>query len=202
MIKTYIFAGGENTRWKEDYPKEMAVVQDNEPVLIRTIRQCYELKLKPIVVTHKPEILSYDSDYIRYTHFITDRFPTLAHACKAVDWSDWCLFLLGDVWYSDYAWQTIRSIKDKLAFGNEVEIFAFRFAENWHTKLNIAIDEAIKYWEDGKGRGKLWETYRAFEGYNFYEQRLGERFALIEDETTDFDTVEEYMAFPYREKEE
>ena len=76
------------------------------------------------------------------------------------------------------------------------------FANTWHTKLNIAIDEAIEHWESGKGRGKLWEIYHAFEGFGLDQQKFGDKFALIEDETTDFDTVEEYMAFPYREREE
>ena len=124
MINTYIFAGGDNTRWEADYPKEMAVV-DGEPVIVRTLRQCYEKNLKPIIVTHKPEILNYDSGYITYTPFITQRYQTLAHACRVVDWGEKCIFLLGDVYYTEFAWSVMASVA-KLAFGNEVEIFSFR----------------------------------------------------------------------------
>lgn len=190
-LKIYIFAGGDNTRWNYDYPKEMAVV-DDEPVIFRTVRQCQERHAQPIIVTHKPEILQHKK--AAYLHFVTNRFDTLAHACLSVDWGTNCIFLLGDVYYTDYAWERIQGVP-RFFFGNEVEIFAVKFPELWQQKMRRSLEMSVRHWMFDGGKGKLWQTYRAYEGYDLDVQSLGPNFLLIEDETTDFDTVEEYERF-------
>jgi hypothetical protein len=193
MIDIYIFAGGDNDRWETDYPKEMAVV-DGEPVLFRTIRQCKERGIKPFVVSHKSEILGYQSELVEDCLFITNTFPTLAHACRGFSWGEKTIFLLGDVYYTDYALNVIASVP-RMVFGTEVEIFAFKFHRELNSKLGIAFSDVIFEWGRDNANGKLWEVYRAFEGKKIDEHVILNDFAFIEDRTTDFDTVEEYEEF-------
>ena len=190
-VTCYIFAGGGNTRWINsggEGSKELAAV-DGIPVIVRTIQQMRLIRIEPIVVTTKPDIIQTVDCEIA-----SRQSEPIANAVFNHKWGARNILLLGDVYYSEAALNTILT-NAHFAFGNEIEIFALRWDSRMIQQFEMAVNFAVTHHFRKGSRGKLWEVYRAFNGYNLNVHEFGKSFGLIEDETDDFDTLQEYKSW-------
>lgn len=205
-----IMAAGEGKRWNNylGVPKHLVNI-NGETLLQRTVRLLKNNNVNNIYITSSDE--RYDVDgAIRYkpqnNEFEIDRFL----CCEEI-WSNKCtVFLYGDCYYTDEAIKTIVNSKcngyhyyGRLT-GNDVkkygEIFAVKIKNTEKFKnACLIIRNGLK---DGTvNRGLGWETYKILEGKNpnmtpteFREWIKSEHknFVVIDDDTEDFDTPEDY----------
>lgn len=109
--------------------------------------------------------------------------------------SDVC-FLYGDVFYSDEALDKILSEKtDKvLAFGNRRSIIAMKvadaqlFREHIQNVRNLYLNHQI---QECIG----WEVYHSIQNMELEGRAIGDGYILIEDESRDFNTPQDVVAY-------
>jgi len=196
MPSIYIFAGGDNTRWNQDYSKEIAEV-DNMPILARTIWQVRGLlKLEPVVVSHKRDVI--DVAIANRCAISNTQHNCLVDSIVHQYWTNRNAVLLGDVYYTDRAIGNIFS-QWSFAYGTSTELFAIRWV-NPADNVHEAFQAAIRHWRNEGGRGKLWEVFRALHQKPLDKHWIGGSLTFIEDKTTDFNTFEEYEKFLNRKK--
>lgn len=182
-IKRFIImADGKMTRWNNHLvPKHLLPVH-GEPILLRTVRlvQARAPGAEVIITSHNPA----------YEVPGAVRYEPKSNSCE-IDRFTWELidddvcFLYGDVYYTE---QAIRQIAEMQAAdlgfaGNDTEIFAVVVGSGAYQK------DCIR---------KLKERDPACRGWQLYEMAREDRRAeicRIEDETTGFNTEEEYRRF-------
>ena len=185
-IKRFIImADGKMTRWNNRLvPKHLLPVH-GEPILLRTVRlvQAYAPGAEVIITSHNPD----------YEAPGAVRYEPKSNSCE-IDRFTWELiddgvcFLYGDVYYTEQAIRRIVELPVKaLGFaGNDTEIFAVVVGSGAYQK------DCIR---------KLKERDPACRGWQLYEIAREDRRAeicRIEDETTGFNTEEEYRRFTER----
>lgn len=186
-MKTIIFAGGNNIRWVGENSKEIVCV-DSMPIIARTIWQIKGKGIEPIVVSNKVDVIEVVKANFAEISTIVDECLAASIVVQSWNTSGTNLILLGDVYYTDPAIDTILNGKT-LTYGNEVEIFAMKW--QGFDMIPYFIDIAKNY-SKGIGRGKLWEAFRLIHNIPIENHWIGGSFELIEDETIDFDTIEDY----------
>ena len=180
-----IMADGKMTRWKNFLvPKHMLPVH-GEPILLRTVRlvRRFDPNAEIIITSDNP---SYEGPgTVRYepqnNHCEIDRFTGELIG-------DGVCFLYGDVYYTDQAIEKIAAMSaEALGFaGNGTEIFAVKVGDGEYQKA------CIRKLKEAGGQGR---------GMQLYELAAGDGkavFCPIADDTTGFNTEEEYHAFARR----
>lgn len=217
-MRVLIFCAGEAKRWKNDRPKQLVDV-DGCPLLERTVSQVRARGYQPIVVAHEDVFGVLDAEVFRPKESTYNTDSVLATRCL---WGDETLCLLGDVWFSEEALDTITTA----AFGVKVfgrerpstltggcgEIFAFRWDRANDDKvaeaMALATEHARTHPRKNTGRdnfgsplGSLWQPYRALAGIDMDAHRTDATiWKEIDDWTDDFDSVEAYERWMQRRK--
>ena len=191
-----IMAGGDQSRWDGDTPKQLVDI-DGQPLLARTLEQCYKrYKTDPVIVTDNQLIAA--SSPVAFWDELRCRWIVESLLATAGIWREQTLVLLGDVYYTDYAFDLFSSVP-RIVFGDEVEIYAVKFKRDKWEHVIMALQNSITFAETGKQTkvesGKLWHFYRYFAGIRPGVHRLESNFCLLEDDTQDFDYVSEYESF-------
>jgi len=200
-MRVIIMADGEGKRWNNytGVPKHLIDI-DGEQLLYRTVRLLKENGIEDIYIT------SHDKRYeiegtTRYEPknnlYEIDRFCS----CYPI-WKEETLFLYGDVYYTEEAMKTIinTDVMDFEFFGrfgqreefkkNNGEIFAVKIKNiNWFKNACEFIREEEK---KGNLRGIGWDVYKTLLHIPYKELYLKGNFTVINDETEDFDSPEEY----------
>lgn len=203
-LRAFILCAGRALRWNDftTLPKHLAQV-DGETLLDRTVRQLSTRGVQEIAVVSNDERLQRPGCALlspARCRWAAETLATTRHG-----WNGNTAILLGDVYYTDQAMDSILACGEPLAvFGRPgpsrltgscwAEIFALRIRKNGVARMDSAIQQAIRDAETG-GRGKLWEIYRALTGQPLRGKRiqLDERiFRTIDDLTDDVDTPEEW----------
>lgn len=182
-----ILCAGRQTRFKANYPKQLAVFHD-KPLLHRTIAQCNLKSAIPFVVTHNQHIVNFIDDYFAYI-FRPYNDNTVCDTLLSTQdlWRGRTIVLLGDTYYTA---DTINRIwdcqQDLCVYSNSTEIFALSLVPHQEITYNLAIAAKTDY-------PKLWTFYRLYCGYHYDSDQLDNyTFKMIDDETGDIDTVEQY----------
>lgn len=186
-VNAYIFAGGQNEKWTGDQPKELCEV-DSVPVILRTVRLLGKYNIDPVVVSHKEAVIGAIWKEAKYTSVTA---PCLAASVMMQQWGNLNCIFLGDVYYTEKALDRIFSIYN-FAYGNEVDLFAMRWTDKEHDDVVKAFDKVMDFFLKGKLKGKLWEAFRVYSGFPPSVHKIGRNLTFINDETADFDTVEDY----------
>ena len=183
-----ILCAGQQGRFESPTLKQL-VEFHGQPLLSRTIAQCNLKDAVPYIVTVHNQIKAECENHLCYTYEPYDNSKTVTtfHSTKEL-WQPRTIILLGDVYYSTDAINTIFSNTQKLAvFGNRMEIFAVSFIP--HPRISKCLNIAAN-----TKRGKIWEFYRAYcniptDQHKFDNQGV---YIDIRDETNDIDTLAEY----------
>lgn len=192
-MNIFILAAGDQHRWVGSEFKQLVLVPDI-PLIVRTFNQ-FSLFGSVYVVTKHLAIASLFPPH-QVIMPADNRFTAATLRSTSLKWRRRTVVLLGDVYYSAQAVETIMTCKQRFAalgsptFG---EIFAFSFTKS--SDVRVACRRAIKDAESG-GRGKLWEVYRSLSGLPLDEHQYTKLFINIHDGITrDFDKVEQYTQF-------
>lgn len=194
-IDVFILAAGEQQRWGK-YPIKQLLPINGEPLILRTIRLLG--KNKPIVVTHRPEIIA----QVPYWLIPKRRYWTTETLLSTSDkwYSEQIVILLGDVLYSPRSLDLILSKRGRFTvFGSSHEIFALSFYDK--PRVIQAAKETIEQAARGEHFGKLrnlYHTYYDIKDKNEYDTNhphFEKIHSSITDYVTDFDTPEQYEAF-------
>lgn len=195
-MRYVIMANGQGRRWKNHLgiPKHLAPTPTGETLVERTARLVVELDPEAEVV-----MSAHDERYAvagtrLYTpcaaQFEIDRFvPELLDRR--------CCFLYGDTYYTEDVMRLICATPAKeglLAFGNEQRIFALRVEEHRRV-LAVLRDLRARIASGEIPDCKGWQLYHAFWGMPLEGKNIDRGFVLVNDETTDFNTAEEYRVF-------
>lgn len=200
-----IMAAGNSKRWQNHLgiPKQLAPVQ-GEPVIKRTIRQLKERKYNDIYVTVREYGQFGNLDVIEYIKPVNE-YP-IDRIYGAKDLVP-CLFLFGDVYYTDDALDAILADDHDWWFygrrfpgifkGNR-EIYAVK-ADDYLIKKAAELRELHI---QGKVKNSLAQFLHLYmlsfpinpKTKNFITkpEEIGNHFTDIEDLTTDFDTAYDY----------
>ena len=186
MKRYIIMADGTMNRWKnQDVPKHLLTVR-GESLLSRTVRlfRAADPEAEILITSHNP---AYDvPGAVRYEpqHNVSeiDRFTW-----ELID--DQVCFLYGDVYYSEEAARRIAALPVRtLGFaGSDREIFAVKVGDGAY--MRRCIRQLKERQPDSKG----WHLYRMAADEAPY--------CRIDDDTTGFNTEEDYRAFSARLKE-
>lgn len=190
-MKYIIMADGKGIRWKNYQNKPKHFVKINGEIIIeRTVRLLNELDKDAEVI-----ITSHDKRYeiegaTRYeplhNYMEIDRFTE-----ELIE--DNICFLYGDTYYSDKAIRTIinSNTNDLLFFGNEKSIVAILVKDSNIFKENIKNVKQL--YQDKKIKNcKGWQVYQSFMNLEFDKKQIKGKYVKIDDETTDYNTPEEY----------
>lgn len=206
-MNIFILAAGEGTRWGNTFgaPKQLADVA-GKPLLAHMLeklaarRERYGID-RIMVVASDPKLHVLDAEFIDPGK---TRLTLESLLSSRPYWTDENLILLGDVFFSDNALDTILSHKSNLAFYGRTgknritrcrgkELFALRFSSAAQGRFLDAADRALEHFEKG-GWDRLWILYRTLAGLDLVETAFDESLLVkIEDITDDIDSPEEYM---------
>ena len=196
-IDVYIMAGGEQLRWKSGHIKQLMKVDGKKWSVIQRTFALVEkyLKTTPVVVTQNIDI-SLATNCHSNPDLCGASLCASMSRCIEISEGDGALFLLGDVYYTRQAFKNILSFNVPF-FGNEVELFASKFNYEVYDRAMSVLYYASELHQDNPEvyKGKMWNMYYLWAGYDVLGHEFGKDFALIEDDTCDFDTVEEFKEF-------
>lgn len=190
-MKYIIMADGKGTRWNNYLNKPKHLIEINGEILIkRTIRLLNELSpTSQVIVTSHDERYDFEGSK-RYEpkHNILeiDRFT------EELIEDDIC-FLYGDTYYTDSAIKQIINAQtnDILFFGNEKSIVAILIKDSKLFKKHV--DNVRKLFLENKIKNcKGWQVYQSFLNIEFDIKQIKEKFIIIDEETTDYNTPDEY----------
>lgn len=213
--RAIIICAGEVTRWNKYLGVDKHFIEiDDEQILKRTVRLLKKNGIKDIYIVSKEDK--------RYAIKGTKQFvPKLNEYNGGVDkflnsqelWlqKGRTIVLYGDVYFSEYAMETIvnhNHVDWQLfgrAFGSRItgckwgECFAQSFYGPHIKQHREMLETAVKLWHREKIRNPSgWQHYRFMIGLppeKVDTIMVGDRFVNIDDETEDFDTKEDYIAF-------
>ena len=105
-------------------------------------------------------------------------------------------FLYGDTFYSETA---LRRIIDEptdrvLAFGNHRKIFAIKVIDADYFIHHLTLVREL-FLNQKIGECIGWEVYHSMNGLPLESREIGPGYVLIEDETHDFNSPDDWMAF-------
>ncbi|HJP04354.1 MAG TPA: NTP transferase domain-containing protein [Gammaproteobacteria bacterium] len=205
-MNIFILAAGEGTRWGNALgaPKQLADVA-GKPLLAHMLEKLHARRAqygidRVMVVASDPKLHVLDAEFIDPGK---TRLTLESLLSSRPYWTEDNLILLGDVFFSDHALDTILSHKSDLAFYGRTgknritrcrgkELFALRFGSAAQTRFLEAADRALAHFEKG-GWDRLWVLYRALAGLDLVETAFDESLLLkIGDITDDIDSPEEY----------
>ena len=194
----FILAAGQQTRWGEGKLKQLIRVPTMN-LISRTYKQFSKHGEVKVVTIHDAIKQLFPKEAIINPR--DHRYTTTSMLSTEDHWKQRSTILLGDVYYSDEAVKTIVQNKDPFKVCGsfiQVEIFAISFTDNDGVKS--ALVKAIENADSG-GRGKLWEVYKSYSGvelkveYPVPMPPLNDNFTMIDDDTQDFDTKDEWLDF-------
>ncbi len=210
MDRHIIIAAGEGTRWNNYLGVSKHFVEiGGERLLERTVRQLNERGIRPTVVGNTP-----DYHVEGCCLFIPNLNPDNVDADKFLSseslWNEdgRTIVLYGDVYFTDEAMDTIVNYKEKdwRLFGREGASehtgcgWGECFAQSFYTEHIEKHREMLHKIRDDYKAEKIyrcggWEHYRAMEGFDLTEHKIGDKFYEIDDFTEDFDTPEDFTNF-------
>lgn len=190
-MKYIIMADGKGTRWNNYLDKPKHLIEINGEILIqRTIRLLnkYAPDSKVIVTSHDKRYNFDGATRYEPKHNILeiDRFT------EELIEDDIC-FLYGDTYYTENTLKKIINSKtdDILFFGNEKSIVAILIKNSKLFKYHV--DNVRKLFLDNKIKAcKGWHVYQSFLGLEFDKKQIKEKYVVIDENTTDYNTPEEY----------
>jgi len=203
-MNALILCAGRANRWRRhnNLPKQLARI-NHETLLGRSVRLLKQQNIGDITIIACDKQLHQPGCQF----FMPTQYNSITETLLATQslWQEKTLILLGDVFFSVQAMQTILCYQKSMAFfGRDGEswyadisygeIYALAFKQNFHNvlinALKTVIDDTIK----NHGRGKLWELYRCLSGFDLNSHQTDENFFVkIDDHTTDFDYYESYL---------
>ena len=197
-----ILCAGEAKRWNNylDVPKQLISI-NGETLLDRTVRLLNSKELYEINIISNDERLKVSNK----NFFRPTKFEWIVETLLSTQslWNKNTIVLLGDVFFTQDAINTIDNLKKTLhiygRYGASVhthtpwgEIFALSFQQSDWKKI-ISNAEGVILRARLGGRGKLWELYRSIAGFPYNEHLIeDEIFISINDFTDDFDFPEDY----------
>ena len=168
-----ILASGEPRRdWTNENPCQMAMVE-GEPLILRTLSQLktWGHDQNVFTVTHKEPIKAVVPRYFApEPRFYWAETVLSTHTL----WTERTIILHGDVIFSPAVLESILTEKAPIAFhGAMGEAFGITFTTEAHARiwcaLADAIEDAPKDIPNRKGRGLVWQFYRAFNGTHLHK---------------------------------
>ncbi len=194
-MRYVIMADGQGTRWNNynNIPKHLIVI-NGETLLQHTVRLILERKpdAEVIITSHdeRYEIPGARRHEPQDNHYEIDRFTY-----ELVE--DNTCFLYGDTYYTEEAMDIIlgRSTDQILFFGNRKSIVAVKAADG--ALLQKHIDTVKRMYLNGEiSTCKGWQVYQSFEGLEIDGERIiGEDYVLLDMETTDFNSPDDYEGY-------
>lgn len=201
--KVIILCAGDATRWGSylGLPKQLIPIGD-ESLLDRTVRLLRAHNLNEINIVSHDDRLNIES----CSFFKPLKHQWVVETLLSTQslWGDKTIILLGDVFFTESALNTIISGSNKnIHFYGRCEgsrytstpwgeIFALSFGRDNQFSLIEDIQNVISDAALG-GRGKLWELYRSLANFplnkHMFEKKI---FIQIDDFTDDFDTPDDY----------
>lgn len=190
-MKYIIMADGKGTRWANynDIPKHFIKI-NGERIIDRTVRLIKERDENSEII-----ITSHDPRYevkgaVRYEPLNNileiDRFTE-----ELIDNNE--VFLYGDTFYSNEAIEKIidNKAEDILFFGNRKSIVAIKVIDGDLFKRHVS--NVRKLYLEGKISKCIgWQVYQSFLGIKFEEKVISDKYILLEDETEDFNSPEDF----------
>lgn len=190
-MKYIIMADGKGTRWAnyQDIPKHFIKI-DGERIIDRTVRLIKEMDKNSEVI-----ITSHDK---RYEVKGATRYEPLNNLLEIDRFTaelieDNVVFLYGDTFYSDEAIDEIINVKadDILFFGNKRAIVAVKVLDGKLFKHHV--DNVRNLFLQGKISKCIgWQVYQSFLGLEFEKKVISDKYILLEDETEDFNSPEDF----------
>jgi orotate phosphoribosyltransferase len=206
MHKIVIMAAGEGFRWHNYLGKPKQLVEiDGEPLIKRTIRQLRARGLTDITVTVK--LLGQYGDLGVPEHITSPNQLPIDRVWGARQFAP-CIYLYGDVFYSDVALDIILGSEQPhwffgKAIGNEVKNHREIYAIKADAFVIEKAGELRKLRQEGKVRYCLGQHLlihclgipysRNSKQHIATPAQLAPLFTEIADETTDFDTPSDYL---------
>lgn len=196
-----ILAAGSQQRWNENnaqYPEVKQLLEIDGETLIERIQR----QFPGVVVTNHLKIVARSKKVYRPKKY---RWTIETLLDTEELWEGQVRILLGDVYYTDEAAETINECDCGLQFfGTNAELFAISFNDFPFVKHNL--EKCVRMHEEDnqlEENGRLWTLYRLCEGLKiddhsrFAPKNLCPKgaFTYINDETQDFDTVEDIEHF-------
>ena len=190
-MKYIIMADGKGVRWNNynDIPKHFAIVE-GEPIIVRTVRLLREMDDSAEVI-----ITSHDSRYDipgARRHEPQNNVLEIDRCTEELIEDNVC-FLYGDTYYSEEALKRIMESEtaDMLFFGNRKSIVAIKVTDGELFRSHVA--RVRNLFLEGKINKCIgWQVYQSFTGLPFGEKTIGDSFVILEDDTEDFNTPEDY----------
>jgi len=193
-----ILCAGTATRWKGNVFKQLVNIEGN-PLLNRTIDQLKKENINNIYIVSWNENLKNDKCFFFTPKKYRYTLESLLYSKEI--WGDYTIILLGDVYFSNnIIKKAISNNKNILFYGrineeilkkhNRGEIFLLTFSKEMHSILENILKELIIEAEKGN-KGILWSLYQ----YLSMKKNIinnEDIFININDETSDFDTLQEY----------
>lgn len=202
-VSIIVLANGDQSRWPEGSPPKQLLEVDGVP-LIRRIVDRFEDVMRPaevLVATSDPRIIAVAGGmHVRGVGATVNQLETLLKM-RPFWGATRTICLLGDVFYSEAAINTIASCHKRVAFyGRRLQsattgkAYGELVAMAWRSKLDDRMAQSLQNWQE---RPLLWSPYRDFaslwlpEGENYLLHVPG-CLTEIDDFTDDFDTPEDW----------
>lgn len=182
-------------------PKQLIKI-GSETILERTVRMARQMGIDDITsVTHNENLVIRGC---RYYEPKSNRWTVETLLSSSELWTEWTLVLLGDVFFTPTAIQSICMSKKDIQFlgrssmnkynGRKLgEIFALKFNIIKRKVIQEAAMKVIAQCE-GKALGNIWDLYHTIAGLPIrtYENVENELFLEVHDFTDDFDRPKDY----------
>lgn len=190
-MKYIIMADGKGSRWNnyQNIPKHLIKI-NGEVLLERTVKQLNkeDKKAQVIITSHDP----------RYEFEGSTRYEPLNNILEIDRFTlelieDNICFLYGDTYYSDEAIHNIitTKVEDILFFGNEKSIVAIKIKDSKIFKKHLKIVKKL-FLEKKIKNCKGWQVYQSFQNLEFDKKVIADKFILVDNKTTDYNTPLEY----------
>lgn len=199
-----ILCAGEAKRWNNylGVPKQLIPI-NGEPLLDRTVRLLHLKELYDINIISNDERLKVNNE----SFYRPKKFEWIVETLLSTQslWNKNTIVLLGDVFFTQDAINTIDHLKETLHIYGRYgaseftstpwgEIFALSFQQSDWSQIISNAENVILQTKVGS-RGKLWELYRSIAGFPHNEHLIeDEIFISINDFTDDFDFPSDYDA--------
>lgn len=189
----FCLCNGEQSRYEANGPKQLVEVGDI-PLLARTAMQTAKLGQVMTVVTHNEMIKEFCSSTF-LVHLEPIR-PT-ENLCRTILqtsewWEDNNIFLLGDVYYSNFIIEKILDDKSAIRFyGDHIELYGFVI--NGRDRMRLLSELTVTAIGSP---GKMWHLLRliAEHPFNYHnpDEISSDLLYRVKDITCDIDTPEDY----------
>lgn len=188
-----IMADGKGTRWANymGLPKHLVEV-NGEPIIARTVRLLNSMtngKAEVIITSHderyefegstRHEPLNNNLEIDRFTEELIE--------------NDTC-FLYGDTYYTESSLVEIlqKEVTDIVFFGNSKSIVAVKIKDAGLFEKHVSNVKTL-FLEGKIEKCVGWQVYQSVTGQDLTKKAvLGEKFVLLDSQTTDINTPEEY----------